>query len=130
MNWLRKIFYGRYGIDELSLFLLVLMIVTSILSGILSNEILYYVSLIIMGFGYYRIFSRNHSKRIKENDWYLRKYRKLDKKLKYVIKRVVDFPKYKYFNCPVCEQKIRIPRGKGKVDIKCPKCRSIFERKT
>ncbi len=37
---------------------------------------------------------------------------------------------YKYFNCPNCNQKVRVPKGKGKIEITCPKCRTTFIRKT
>ncbi len=37
---------------------------------------------------------------------------------------------YKYFNCPNCNQKVRVPKGKGKIEITCPKCRTSFIRKT
>ena len=36
----------------------------------------------------------------------------------------------RYFNCPKCRQTVRVPRGKGKISITCPKCREKFIKKT
>lgn len=45
-------------------------------------------------------------------------------------KEVKDRKNYKYFQCPSCHQKIRVPKGRGKIRIHCPKCGHDFEKKT
>lgn len=37
---------------------------------------------------------------------------------------------YRYFSCPQCGQSVRIPRGHGKVEITCPKCSAVFQKRT
>ena len=37
---------------------------------------------------------------------------------------------HRYYDCPRCRQQVRVPRGKGKIAISCPKCKEKFIRKT
>ena len=34
------------------------------------------------------------------------------------------------YSCPGCGQKVRIPRGKGKIEIECPKCHTKFVKRS
>lgn len=34
---------------------------------------------------------------------------------------------YHHFVCPCCVQKLRVPRGRGRVEVTCPKCKTVFE---
>lgn len=127
---LRKLMMGRYGIDSLGRFLLGLALVTLLLSRLYFREVLYIISLLIIIFVYYRIFSKNINRRYKENRIYIRyksKIRNLFLKQKYMFqqRRI-----YRIYRCPGCRQKIRIPKGKGKVSITCPKCRTEFIKRS
>ena len=42
---------------------------------------------------------------------------------KNIVKQLKD---YHIYSCPGCGQKIRIPRGKGRIEISCPKCHTKF----
>ena len=37
---------------------------------------------------------------------------------------------YKFYTCGQCGQKVRVPKGKGKIEITCPKCRNTFIKRT
>ena len=45
-------------------------------------------------------------------------------------KEATQRKRYKIFKCPSCSQKLRIPRGHGRVEIRCKKCQTLFCGKT
>ena len=118
--------YGRYGNDQLSIFLMALYIFLSLLSGLLSSGILYYVSLVPIVFCVYRMLSRNLYKRREENARFLELVGPLTRwfRLQRTMRRDKE---HRYFKCPNCGQQLRVPRGKGKVQITCRSCGVSFE---
>ncbi len=129
-RWFAEFMAGRYGADQLSKFMLIVVIACLVLNMFTRWRILYLLSLVILGICYFRMFSRNYAKRSEENRRYLeatQRVRGWFTKRKYRIEQSKDFHIYK---CPSCGQKIRIPRGKGKICITCPKCRHEFEKKS
>lgn len=113
---------GRYGTDKLNMVILWTGVVVMVISLFIPNEwaqlalsLVYYALLI---WALFRCFSRQTYKRYQEN----RKFLSL-------IDRIKD-RQHRYFNCPKCRQTVRVPRGKGKISITCPKCREKFIKKT
>jgi DNA-directed RNA polymerase subunit RPC12/RpoP len=88
------------------------------------------VALILLGICYFRMFSKNYSQRSAENQKYLEMTRGIRTKLTKAKNRIVQSKDYHIYKCPTCGQKIRIPRGKGRICITCPKCRHEFEKKS
>jgi hypothetical protein len=84
----------------------------------LLNWLLTMLSYVLMGWAIFRMLSRNTYKRYQENKKYLR-----------FVEQIRD-REHKYFDCPRCRQPVRVPRGKGKIAITCPKCREKFIKKT
>jgi len=127
---LRKFMAGRYGTDALGRFLLILALIILLLSGFFFRRPLYILSLLILVMVYYRIFSRDISRRYRENQVFLVYKSKINdfiRKQKYMIRQRRI---YRIFKCPGCSQKIRIPKGKGKVQITCPKCGTQFIKRS
>lgn len=125
-----KFMYGRYGTDRLNMFLLIVLMVCAVGNLLVRNA---YFSVLLTSWEflliiliYYRMFSRNISKRYAENQKYLameNRVRRFFGKNKYIQQQRKEFHIY---TCPQCKQKIRIPKGKGKVSIRCPKCGREF----
>lgn len=130
MNWLKKFMTGRYGIDQLSIALVVFAFLISILFRFYPNRILSSLYLIIPLFAYYRILSKKIYKRHAENQKFLVYWNPIENKIKNFISRFKNRKYYKYLKCPSCKQKIRVPRGKGKIKIVCPKCKETMIKKT
>lgn len=116
----RSFMQGRYGTDKLNTAILVTGVVFCVLSMFVPFLRLPFmlVSYGLMGWAMFRMLSRNTYKRYQENRKYL-----------HFIERIKDRG-HKYFDCPRCRQPVRVPRGKGKISITCPKCREKFIRKS
>lgn len=125
---LQRFMYGRYGVDRLSKAMIwaafACCIVSMLLVGKLGtiSSLLYYGGLVLMIYSYVRVFSRNIQKRYAQNQAYERWLAKL-KKIPYNLKQLKTHHIYK---CTSCGQKIRIPRGKGRIEITCPRCKNRF----
>ncbi len=112
---------GRYGTDQLNSVILwsgvILLLVSMFLDGWL-NFAFWLLAYVCMGLALYRTFSRQTYKRYQEN----RRFQSL-------LERLKDRD-HRYFACPKCKQSVRVPKGKGKIAITCPKCREKFIKKT
>ena len=125
---------GRYGVDTFCRFLLVAGLIVVFLSAFLGSSVVgmifYLLGWVMIICCYFRMFSRNVSKRYAENQAFLAKTYKIrsffQKQKNIWNQRRV----YHIYTCPNCRQKIRIPRGKGKIEIRCPKCGTTFIKKS
>lgn len=114
----RRFMYGRYGSDQLGVFLLILGVVLCLLG---SFSRLYYLGLLAyvpLIWAIFRMYSRSIEKRRRENRRFLQFFQRLRDR------------QNRYFSCPRCRQRVRVPRGKGKIVIKCPACGERFTKKT
>lgn len=126
---------GRYGIDQLSKFLLITGLAVVLLSGVFRMKPAVSMLLYIFGWGvviycYFRIFSRNVQKRYAENQAYLMKTYKIRNWFQNQKNIWQQRKVYHIYTCPSCKQKIRIPKGKGKIEVRCPKCGTTFIKKS
>lgn len=129
-QWFRRFMHGRYGVDQFSLFLLGVYIFLTVLNLFLRFRYMIYLYGIVLLICYLRIFSKNISKRRAENDRFLSVYRPIRRWLKDKKERIRDFRTHRYFTCPNCKQRLRVPKGKGEITITCIKCRHRFDRRT
>ncbi|MEG1458323.1 MAG: hypothetical protein RSB37_02325 [Acetivibrio sp.] len=118
-----KFMTGRYGVDALTKFMLYIAVGFMILGLIFRNGICNSLAMLLLVFVYFRMFSRNIQKRYSENTKYWN-----------VRNRFLNFFKVRktshIYKCPSCKQKIRIPRGKGKIEVICPKCKASFVKRS
>lgn len=111
---------GRYGMDSLNKFMLILAIILLIIGPFISP--LDMVGWVLAALAFIRSISKNISSRQRENE---------------VFQKIISAPKKffsarathwknrkttKYFKCDNCKQKLSVPKGKGKLRIICPKC--------
>ena len=161
MNFMR----GRYGWDQLGMFLMIASFAIEILGRIFRSSIVYYIGLALFFWMLFRMFSRNTSARVAENQKFIN-LRNRFANWRYFRQQkrggrggynggysgqqgntyYGDFSKsheqaarennrasrkggtvYCYYYCPNCKQQVRVPAGKGKVRITCPRCEHKFE---
>lgn len=129
MQKLREFMYGRYGTDMLSLALVIAGFVLNTLYVLTYSRLLYLISLAAYGFALFRTLSRNIPARRKENEKFMSLWHKIKNWWNGLRADLEERKTYRHFKCPSCGQKIRIPRGRGKVEICCPRCSNRFVKK-
>lgn len=129
-----KFMQGRYGVDQLSNFLIWTGLFISLFTIFIPIRILIWISWLLIIYANVRIFSRKVQKRYQQNQKFLDrtwKIRNMFAKLKYRIKYgKTNDNGYHIYKCKKCGQKIRIPKGKGRIRIKCPKCQYQFKKRS
>lgn len=120
---------GRYGNDQFNRFLMVLVIVCFAVS-LLGVRPFYVLGIVLLIYAYFRLFSKNIYKRRQENAVYLRYEYKVKQWFATFKRDMAQRKTHHIYRCPSCKQKIRIPRGKGKIEIRCPKCGQTFIKKS
>ncbi|MCC8068005.1 MAG: hypothetical protein LIO94_13030 [Clostridiales bacterium] len=121
---------GRYGTDDLSKFMLAVCLVLLVVNLFTNQPLIYFLELVILVLIYYRKFSSNYVKRSEENEKYLDIVQDIRGRFQKAGRRASQSKDYHIYKCPSCGQKIRIPRGKGKICITCPKCHTEFQKKS
>jgi len=125
---LRRFMQGRYGVDELAIFLIGLSVLAMFLSRMVNNYSLYYMGLVLIIWSYFRVFSKNTYKCTQQNQKYLKLKAKVIKPFEKQINLFKQRKTHHIYSCPNCKQKIRIPKGRGKVEVTCPKCHKKFSK--
>lgn len=128
-DWFRRLMMGRYGVDQLTWVLLALSLFLSLCGSIFRSNVLGILCWAVLVVCYLRIFSRNIYARQQENQKLLQFWWKLKNGRSKRPSRE-QRKNFRVFSCPTCKQKLRVPRGKGKINISCPKCGRSFIKKT
>lgn len=130
MNWLKKFMLGRYGSDQLSIALLFLSLLLSIVFFFFPVKTLSYLVYVPFVIFIFRVLSKNFVRRRKENTQFLKVWKPVETWIKKKQYQIKNSKTHKYYSCPSCKQPVRVPKGKGKILITCPKCKLEFIKKT
>lgn len=130
MNRFRNWMIGRYGGDQFGIFLLIVSFVASIVLMFVPIPLVGWLGWIPLVFAIYRMFSKQIEKRQKENYAFLRKWGAVRTWWWQLKSRIKDSKTHRFYKCPNCKQKLRVPKGKGKINITCTKCGTKFTKKT
>ena len=133
MRRLRERFYyfmqGRYGTDNLYNFLLATYLILLVINLFLGSFLISSLTLALLVYMFFRVFSRNIYKRRKENERYLQLSKKPRDFLILTKNRFRDRNTHVYKTCPACKSTLRLPKQKGKHTAVCPRCSRRFEVK-
>ena len=134
---LQRLMYGRNGSDQLGRAAIVAALVLDVVSMfVIRNRhlqlvgiLLYWVAMALLLYAIFRAFSKNLYKRREENSKFLQWTWKVKNGRSAAKARHADTA-HKYFTCKNCKTICRVPVGKGKVIITCPKCGAQIRGKT
>lgn len=125
-----RFMYGRYGSDELNRFLTVVSLVLLVLSIFPPLWVLWIVALALMIWSNVRTFSKKLHKRRRENEVFLKLRRPFADFFRLQRNKHRDRKTHRYFKCSHCRAVLRVPKGKGTIDVTCPRCKQITVKKT
>ena len=130
---LARFMVGRNGNDQLNLFLMGLALALLLIAAIFNDSlgrIAYVLVFALLGYAYFRLFSRHIQKRQEEIGKYIRARYRFSAAMRLRRERWVQRKDYKFFTCPSCKTTLRVPRGHGKLKIVCRKCGNSFTGKS
>lgn len=126
---LQEFMYGRYGGDTMNTVLLISGLVVSILGQLFNLTVLILIAYVFYGYSIFRILSKNIYARQKELYSFMKIWTPVQKWYKMRVMIWKDRKNYRYFKCPNCGQYLRAPKGRGKIEVTCQKCRKQFIKK-
>lgn len=134
-NWrerLTQFMRGRYGGNDtlnkslFGVFLFFLLIAIFSSRSSIANSIFNLLAIAVLIYSYFRIFSRNIARRQAENQ----KFLEITASVRSMFGKKSADKTHRIFRCPKCGQKMRVPKGKGKIEITCPNCRNKFIKRS
>ena len=130
LQWFQRFMIGRYGTEALNRLLSVVSIILLILSYFTIGVLLYPLSVLCLACVFFRMFSRNIWKRSRENQVYLRFKGKLTARFSAAKTQYNQRKTHSFYKCKSCRATLRVPKGKGRMVVTCPKCGVTFMGKT
>ena len=126
---LTRFMSGRYGADQLGMTMLWTSLIMSIIGSFAKVPLLTLLADALLIWMFFRMLSKNRYKRQHENQVYLQKTYTLRQGMTEWMNRVKNSKKYRYFTCPQCKKRLRVPRGVGSITITCKGCGNKFDKK-
>jgi phage FluMu protein Com len=123
---------GRYGIDSLWKALLVFYIIALLITNVLyrfskiAYGAFYALSLAILIFAIFRVFSKNIEARRSENESWLRFTGGIKQKFNFQKNKWKQRKTHKFVKCKGCKKTLRLPKHRGKINVTCPHCKNQF----
>jgi len=127
---IQRFMRGRYGVDAFGKFLTGATFVLIAVSFFWRATGLNVLLLFAIFYSYFRMLSRNYAKRSMENQKYLKITEGIRKWIQKTKRSMEQSKKYKFYSCPKCGKKVRVPKGRGKICITCPACGHEFVKKS
>ena len=128
-NALRRFMQGRYGTDRLNGFLVAVYLILLVVHILTRWLLFYYLSFGLMVWVLFRTLSKNYAARSRENAAFLRWSTPILRWLR-LQRTILRDKDHRYFKCPGCGRQLRVPRGKGNIQISCRGCGTKFHKKT
>ncbi|MBQ3556861.1 MAG: hypothetical protein IJA11_03575 [Oscillospiraceae bacterium] len=128
-NMIQRFMYGRYGVDQLGRALLYTGLVLLGLSVLTGSQVANGLSLAMYAVVLFRMMSRNHAARRRENESYLRRSAPITRRVR-LWRSMLRDKEHRYFKCPGCKKYLRVPRGKGRIAITCRSCGCQFTKES
>lgn len=122
-RWLYDFMRGRNGMDNLNKALFIIVIILDVICIFIKKRVVYSIFWLVSILFLYRFLSKNLVARQRENDKF-QGFTRINK-MKYDMRK-----DYKIFRCKVCGRNIRVPRGKGKIEVTCPVCKNKTVHRT
>lgn len=121
---------GRYGYDELGRVTMWSSLILFVIYALTGVRLLALIAIILLALTDFRLLSRNIARRSEENRVFLKNTAFITRRSARFRQNVKNRRHYHIYRCPNCKQKIRIPKGKGRIEITCPRCHIEFIKKS
>ncbi|MBQ7825260.1 MAG: hypothetical protein IJ337_02770 [Clostridia bacterium] len=128
-NSFTRFMSGRYGADQLGMTMLWTALIMSLVGSFSGLGILTLMADALLIVMFIRMLSKDRYRRQHENQMYLQKTYKVRTAASEWMNRVKNSKKYRYFTCPKCKKRLRVPRGVGSITITCKGCGNKFDKK-
>ena len=140
-NRMMQFMVGRNGVDQLGRATILGALIFMIITMFSHSAVIYLISVALLIYSYFRMMSKNVSKRYLENQKYLQitdRIRPSINKVENGYRSFVQNAKvrrqqrsiYRFYKCPSCKQKLRVPKGHGKIEVTCRSCGTKFIRRS
>lgn len=117
LKWkMQQFLQGRNGADQLSQTSVIVGLVFYFIYIFTRKGMFNWISTIALIYALFRVLSKNLSARADENRLFMRQVQLV--KTKWELRKT-----HKVFMCKKCGKIIRVPKGKGKIEVTCPSCR-------
>ncbi len=125
-----QVLYGRNGFDDMARLCYRTALVLLIINLFADNAVIYFIWVGLLAYSIFRILSKNITKRYAENQKFLSMTEMPRSYLKLARLQFRDRNSSRYYICKSCHQQIRVPKGKGRIEIRCPRCGERFIKRT